>query len=417
MEQRILEGAVRALRRLNGAGYEAYLVGGCVRDLLRGTVPHDWDLCTSARPEQVTACFAGERVLPTGLKHGTVTVLLGQIPYEITTFRVDGAYSDGRRPDQVRFVARLEEDLARRDFTMNAIAMDAAGTVYDPFGGQADLHAGLVRCVGEPDRRFQEDGLRILRGLRFAAVLDFRLEEETARGILRERERLSCVAAERLQGEFTKLLAGPAAGRVLRAFGAVLCVFLPELEGAVSSPEWSRLAGAMDRAGPDPVVRLALLFCMAEKELDLTDLEQTLHRLCLDRETIRRVKELAGWCTVRLEPEEGAVRRLLGSLGPEGLERLLRLRWALDWDGAEQVRLDRVEALADTVLRRGDCCTLAELAVDGRDVIASGTAPGPEVGRTLALLLDQVLDGTLPNDRERLLRVLRERALEQSPGC
>ena len=170
MRIQIPAGAGRILRCLGGAGYEAQLVGGCVRDLLRGAAPHDWDICTSALPEQVLTCLSGRRVLTTGLKHGTVTVLEEDGAYEVTTYRVDGAYTDGRRPDGVRFVTALEDDLARRDFTMNAIAMDAGGVLHDPFGGAADIAAGVVRCVGEPERRFGEDGLRVLRALRFAGL-------------------------------------------------------------------------------------------------------------------------------------------------------------------------------------------------------------------------------------------------------
>ena len=190
MRSDIPAGARHILQTLTGAGFEAYLVGGCVRDLLRGVAPHDWDICTSALPEETEACFAGQRIIETGLKHGTVTVLEGGEPYEITTYRTEGPYSDSRRPDYVRFVPSLEQDLARRDFTMNAIAMDLDGNLRDPFGGAENIRAGLIRCVGEPDQRFQEDGLRVMRALRFAAVFAYGIEGRTAQAIHENRAML-----------------------------------------------------------------------------------------------------------------------------------------------------------------------------------------------------------------------------------
>ena len=200
MKFEIPSGAQKILQTLTDAGYEAYLVGGCVRDLLRGVAPHDWDICTSARPEETEACFAGQRIIETGLKHGTVTVLEGGEPYEVTTYRTEGPYSDSRRPDYVEFVSSLEADLARRDFTMNAVAMDLEGNLRDPFSGADDIKAGRIRCVGEPACRFQEDGLRVMRALRFAAVLGYGIEERTAQAIHENRHMLRYVAAERICG-------------------------------------------------------------------------------------------------------------------------------------------------------------------------------------------------------------------------
>ena len=264
----ILPNAGRILRALTNAGYEAYLVGGCVRDLLRGVPPHDWDICTSARPEETEACFAGQRVIETGLKHGTVTVIEGGEPYEVTTYRAEGPYSDRRRPDFVRFVSDLEEDLARRDFTMNAIAMDLDGTLRDPFGGANDIQAGLIRCVGEPARRFQEDGLRVMRALRFAAVFGFRIEEATARAIHEHRAVLDQVAVERVNTELCRLLPVPGAGDVLRQYPDVLCRFWPELAPLVTMKQnnpwhcwdgWEHTIHAVEAAPADVTLRLAML--------------------------------------------------------------------------------------------------------------------------------------------------------------
>ena len=436
MEYSVPEGCLQVLRRLEQAGYEAYFVGGCVRDLLRGAIPHDWDICTSARPEQVMACFDRERVLPTGLKHGTVTVLDDDTPYEITTFREEGDYSDGRRPDQVRFVNSLREDLARRDFTMNAIAMSADGEIHDPFGGTADIEAGVVRCVGEPDRRFQEDGLRVLRALRFSAVLGFEIEGETARAIHANRERLACVAAERIQEELKKLLLGPAVGRVLRGYGDVLCTFWPELGRMFHFDQrsrwhcydlWEHTVVAVERSEPDLIVRLTLLlhdtgkvdcftvdeageghFCgHAARSAALA--EELLGRLRFDRETMRQVTGLVARHDVRIDPEDKPIRRWLNRLGPEGLRRLIAVQRgdALAQNHAQtQARLSRLaelEVRRKAVLAQGQCFSRESLAVNGRDVLAAGIASGPAVGRVLDALLEQVLDGGLPNERDQLL--------------
>ena len=268
MKFEIPDGARRILQTLNGAGHEAYLVGGCVRDLLRGVEPHDWDICTSALPEETERCFADRRVIETGLKHGTVTVLEEGEPYEITTYRTEGPYSDSRRPDFVRFVPGLEEDLARRDFTMNAIAMDLQGNLRDPYGGVDDIKAGLIRCVGEPGHRFQEDGLRVMRALRFAAVFGYEIEEQTAETVHENRAMLDRVAEERINVELRKLLVGKDAGNVLRQYPDVFCQFWPELGPLVTLEQhnpwhcwggWEHTIHAVEAAPADLVLRLTML--------------------------------------------------------------------------------------------------------------------------------------------------------------
>ena len=268
MKFEIPSGAQKILQTLTDAGYEAYLVGGCVRDLLRGVEPHDWDICTSARPEETEDCFAGQRIIETGLKHGTVTVLEGGEPYEVTTYRTEGPYSDSCRPDYVEFVSSLEADLARRDFTMNAAAMDLEGNLRDPFSGADDIKAGRIRCVGEPACRFQEDGLRVMRALRFAAVLGYGIEERTAQAIHENRHMLRYVAAERIHVELCKLLAGEKAGNILRQYPDVLCQFWPQLEPLVTLEQnspwhcwdgWEHTVHAVEAAPADLVLRLTML--------------------------------------------------------------------------------------------------------------------------------------------------------------
>lgn len=253
-----------ALDSLEAAGWEAYVVGGAVRDALRGRPAGDWDITTNAEPAQVERVFAGERLIETGLKHGTVTALLDGLPLEITTYRVDGDYTDHRRPDTVHFTRSLREDLLRRDFTMNALAYNPRMGLVDICGGAEDIAHGIVRCVGEPDRRFQEDGLRLLRALRFASVLGFQIAQETAAAIHRSRALLQYLAAERVQSEFTKLLCGQNVGAVLREFADVLAVLIPELQPMFGFEQhnpyhdrdvWLHTVAVVEHIPPEPVLR------------------------------------------------------------------------------------------------------------------------------------------------------------------
>ena len=437
-------GAAHILQTLNGAGHEAYLVGGCVRDLLRGVAPHDWDICTSACPEETERRFAGQRIIETGLKHGTVTVLAEGEPYEITTYRTEGPYSDRRRPDYVRFVPDLTEDLARRDFTMNAIAMDLRGNLHDPFGGAEDIRAGLIRCVGEPDQRFQEDGLRVMRALRFAACFGCEIERRPARAVHENRAMLDRVAAERISAELRKLLAGKNAGEVLRQYPDVFCQFWPQLGPLVTLEQnnpWHRWGGwehtirAVEAAPADAILRLAMLLhdigkpaCKSTDEKGIDHFyghpavsvqlaDQMLRELKFDNKTRERVVLLVERHDAQLPPRSQAIRRWLGRLGPEAFFQLLEVKRA---DGMgqdpEKVRdrlaeLEEIKAKAEQILAERQCLTLKDLEVDGRDVIAAGVEPGPEVGRVLEGLLDRVLSGEIRNERRTLLTLIRDQKL------
>ena len=437
-------GAAHILQTLNGAGHEAYLVGGCVRDLLRGVAPHDWDICTSACPEETERRFAGQRIIETGLKHGTVTVLAEGEPYEITTYRTEGPYSDRRRPDYVRFVPDLTEDLARRDFTMNAIAMDLRGNLHDPFGGREDIRAGLIRCVGEPDQRFQEDGLRVMRALRFAACFGCEIERRTARAVHENRAMLDRVAAERISAELRKLLAGKNAGEVLRQYPDVFCQFWPQLGPLVTLEQnnpWHRWGGwehtirAVEAAPADAILRLAMLLhdigkpaCKSTDEKGIDHFyghpavsvqlaDQMLRELKFDNKTRERVVLLVERHDAQLPPRSQVIRRWLGRLGPEAFFQLLEVKRA---DGMgqdpEKVRdrlaeLEEIKAKAEQILAERQCLTLKDLEVDGRDVIAAGVEPGPEVGRVLEGLLDRVLSGEIRNERRTLLTLIRDQKL------
>ena len=449
MKFEIPAGAQKILQTLTGAGYEAYLVGGCVRDLLRGVEPHDWDICTSARPEETEGCFAGRRIIETGLKHGTVTVLEGGEPYEITTYRTEGPYSDSRRPDYVEFVSSLEADLARRDFTMNAIAMGLDGSLRDPFGGAADIQTGLIRCVGEPAHRFQEDGLRVMRALRFAAVLGYRIEERTAQAIHENRHMLEHVAAERINVEFCKLLVGANVGEILRQYPDVLCQFWPQLGPLVTLEQnnpwhcwggWEHTIHAVEAAPADLILRLTMLLhdigkpaCKSTDENGINHFYghpavsaklagEMLQSLKFDNKTRKRAVTLVEHHDAQIPNRERSIRKWLGRLGPETFFQLLEVKQA---DGMGQAyelvkdrlaQLEEIKVKAEEIVAQGQCFSLKDLAVNGRDVIAAGISPGPEVGRALEKLLKQVLSGKIPNERDTLLQLLQHDIISLS-GC
>ena len=430
-------GARQVLQTLTAAGHEAYLVGGCVRDLLRGVEPHDWDICTSARPEETERCFAGQRIIETGLKHGTVTVLVDGEPYEITTYRTEGPYSDNRRPDYVRFVPDLTADLERRDFNMNAIAMDLDGGLRDPFGGAGDIKARLIRCVGEPDRRFQEDGLRVMRALRFAAVFGYEIEERTARAVHENRAMLDRVAAERINVELRKLLVGQSVGAILRQYPDVFCQFWPQLGPLVTLEQhnpwhcwggWEHTIHAVEAAPADVTLRLTMLLhdigkpaCKSTDENGIDHFyghpavsaklaDEMLRVLKFDNKTRERVVLLVECHDVQIPLRGQVIRRWLNRPGPEVFFQLLEVKRADNMGQAPEnvkdrlLELDEIRAKAEEILAEQPCLTLKDLAVDGRDVIAAGIESGPEVGRVLKGLLERVLNGQTPNERDALLK-------------
>ena len=425
------------LDRLGQAGYEACPVGGCVRDSLLGMTPADWDVCTSARPEETAAVFADFHCIDTGAKHGTITVVIEHRPVEITTYRTEQGYADNRHPDSVAFVSSLEEDLARRDFTINAMAFRPDGSIVDIFGGENDLRAGLIRAVGDAESRFREDALRILRGLRFAARLNFSIEEETARAMETCKELLHNIAPERIFTELKGILTGPGAGRVLRTYPGIFFTILPELapmEGFdQKSPYhihdiWTHTAGAVEAAPPEAPLRLAMLLHDAGKpetfSLDERGVghfyghakagaalaDKILRRLRCDNATREVVLRLIHYHDMRPPQEKKSVRRLLAKLGEEDTRRLLDC-WRADCaDRAEDVRREHLvyiagtETLLEEVLAGESCFSLKDLAVNGGDILALGVEKGPEVGRILQELFRRVLEEELPNDRESLLR-------------
>ena len=467
-------GAALLLDALHGAGHAAYAVGGCVRDSLLGLDPHDWDLCTSARPEQVMALFGEEKCIPTGLQHGTVTVKQGGRLYETTTFRTEGAYSDGRHPDAVCFVPDVREDLARRDFTINAMAYSAEEGLIDPFGGRDDLAAHLVRAVGEPERRFEEDALRILRLYRFAARFGFAIDPATGAAARALGPHLDCVSAERIQEELLKLLAAPRPGSYLEP--AVLAVILPELESEEQPERFAKLCRTIDRIEPTaenvPARLAALLWPLGEagarkalRKLKcsnaLTDEVTALEReagggaesfllghefelrhpadaLCLERHSHpagrcpnsnslfppqAAVVAVAGHsiarpiaCGNRVPPQRTVLgetpgtpnttltvqaKRLLSRYELPTIKRLTALCSARhpEQTGA----FAALQAEAERLTAENACCRVSQLAVNGRDLMAAGVRPGPGLRQVLNALLEAVITGQTPNEKDALL--------------
>ena len=395
-------GAAALLDTLHAAGYAAYAVGGCVRDSLLGRTAHDWDLCTSALPQQVIELFGTEQCIPTGLQHGTVTIKYGGQLYETTTFRTEGSYTDGRHPDAVQFVPDVREDLARRDFTINAIAYNEAEGLVDPFGGQKDLQNGLLRAVGEPQQRFTEDALRILRLYRFAARFGFVLDAATARAARQLAPHLDCISAERIQEELAKLLIAPHPGAYLEP--AVLAVVLPELTPAAL--EAAKPVVDACPAGEEnlPVRWAALLGALGE-----TDTRRVLKRLrcsnaCIE-ETAVLVRETAGEgvCEEKASAHPGDIhiRQLLGRYGLCTVERLCALCAALQPQNAPACAL--AAQRARQLEADGVCCRVSQLAVNGRDLMAAGIPAGPALRRVLEALLDGVIHAEYPNEKPALL--------------
>lgn len=432
--------AAQALAALEAASFEAWYVGGCVRDSLLGLAPGDWDIATNAAPEQTEAALGSFPTVGAGVRYGTVTALVQGQPVEITTYRAEGRYTDHRRPDSVRFAQTLEEDLARRDFTVNALAYHPRRGLVDRFGGLADLEARRLRCVGDPDRRFREDALRLLRGPRFLAALGFSMELETDRALRENRALLKTVSGQRVREEMTRLLVGPYAERVLREYREVLFVALPELapmDGCAQETPyhrwdvWEHTIRALAACPPDPLVRWAALLhdCgkpavkfygtdgvahfhgHAEKGAELA--APLLDRLRFPRSEREKIVELVRLHGTPLDPPDKRARRLLAQLGPERLFRLLDLKRADSAAHAPAYRqerilfADRAEALARELLARREPLRVRDLAVNGDDLLALGIPEGPEVGRLLRRLLDQTLDGALPNERQALLEAAR----------
>ncbi len=426
----------KILERFRAHGVAAYLVGGCVRDSLLGKTPKDWDICTEALPEQVIELFKTEKVILTGLKHGTVTVLIDGFPVEITTYRIDGEYEDNRHPKEVFFTSSLQEDLSRRDFTINALAYHPAEGVIDYFDGIGDLERGIIRCVGDAASRYQEDGLRIMRAVRFACVLNFQFEEQTEAAIKEYSYLLRNIARERIQVEFDKILTSSWAAYGLYTLARLGCFqyFMPEIchtwqfaqEGGLHQHDvFGHTVKAVSLVPEDVVLRLTMLLhdigkpyvwqqtdgkdMFPQHEVVSAELAvQILERLRYDKKTIAQVKLLIAEHTRGLLPKNISMRKAIADLGVDGVRQLILIKRAdiqAHNDKLESEPLaifDDMETLLQQILDRGDCCSLKQLAVTGKDMIALGYQ-GKMVGDVLDYLLQMVLKEPSCNEKAYLM--------------
>lgn len=434
----------KAIDILISEGFQAYAVGGCVRDGLLGITPGDYDVCTNALPEQIKSSFASYRVIPTGEKHGTITVIINE-PIEITTYRTEGGYSDSRHPDSVDFVSDVKEDLERRDFTVNAMAYNPQEGIVDPFGGRQDLEKGRIRCVGDPDKRFSEDALRIMRALRFASVYGFEIDPDTAGSLHKNAHLLSRVSAERLFSEMTKLLMGEHAHKVLAEYYDVIGVFVPEILPTVGFDQrnphhhldvWGHTLEVIRRSPRERIMRWsALLHDLGKPESYVFGSDNKGHfprhqiygakiasavlkRLKCDNATRDAVVSLIAEHDLYFDGDERDMRYVIRRLGKEVTARALEFRI---YDGASQAP-DTVEEkersarraieIYDKVISSGLCCTVAQLDINGNDLKDLGVRPGRQIGNILELLLDAVIDGSCPNERQGLIKYAKENLLK-----
>lgn len=430
-----------AINLLQSAGFEAYAVGGCVRDSLLGKTPNDWDITTSAKPENMKSVFADFHCIDTGIKHGTVTVVIDGEPLEITTFRLDGEYEDNRHPKSVTFTSNLGADLGRRDFTVNAMAYSKMTGTVDLFGGQNDLKNGIIRCVGDPDRRFNEDALRILRALRFASALDFEIEEKTAQSLLKNRALLGNISEERIAKELLKLVCGKGAKRILTDFAPVLFEILPELQPMYKNSHdnphhcydiYEHTLIAVESIDPEPTLRFAMLLhdCgkPAVKKFDENGVAhfyghqrisaeisaQILARLKVSNkfrdEILFLVSNHDRW---ELYENTEKMPRYLSKFGLDGVLNLLKVMRAdvLAQSSEYRYRLDQIadaEEIAKNLAAQKPCLSLSELQINGRTLMDIGIPQGRKLGAVLAQLLDEVIDGVTKNTQEALTTRARE---------
>ena len=433
---------ISVISALEWHGHEAYVVGGAVRDILLGKRPEDYDVATSATPEEVMAVFGKKACHPTGIAHGTVTVVEDKFPVEVTTFRVDGDYADSRHPDEVTFTRSLEEDVKRRDFTINALAMKTDGTIMDYCGGIEDLRNRKLRAVGDPGVRFEEDALRILRALRFASEHGFAIEASTAREIMAKRGLLAKLSSERIWKEFSKLLCGMYCVPILRKYFDVFTVFIPEIAPMRGFEQhnphhiydvWEHTLAAVMYVRNEPILRTAILlhdvakpecFSMDEdgvghflghQKMGADMADGILRRLKMDTKMRETVVMLIKAHDITLEPRLRIVRRRLAQYGEETLRMLLEVKRAdiAAHSVKSAYRLKEIadfEELLDRTIREDLCCSFSAMAVNGNDLIELGIAPGKLVGRIKKQLLDEIMDGALPNEREALLRRAKELA-------
>ena len=444
MEMQIPVYVKDVMDKLLSGGFDCYIVGGCVRDTLMGNAPKDYDVCTNALPENCMEIFRGDErfsTVPTGIKHGTVTVVSEKKPVEVTTFRSDGEYKDHRRPEKVAFGCSLEEDLKRRDFTINAMCYNEKSGFVDLYGGRADIKNKIIRCVGNPRKRFDEDALRILRGLRFASVLGFEIEEETAKAMEEYSHLLKEISAERIFAELKKLLVGKNAGKILLEYREIFSVFIPELAKTFDFPQrcphhcydvYTHICKSVDNVPPKDYLRLTMLFHDIEKpKMAKTDEKGVMHfkmhpqesavtafnilkRLKCDNKTLEKVTALIACHDNRYENSRNStLKRFIGKYGDAFFEDYMHVRKAdtlaqSDYKREEKLAaLDMLRERGEKIIAQNECLNLKSLAVTGNDLIAEGYS-GKKIGQGLKAGLDAVIEGKIPNEKKSVIEYIKE---------
>lgn len=428
------------ITRLLSSSHKAYIVGGCVRDHFLNKVPNDYDITTDALPEEVMRLFSDCNVIPTGLKHGTVTVVVNGKPVEITTFRSDGEYTDHRHPSSVDFSHDFKDDAMRRDLTINAMAYNSVEGVIDLFGGRADIQNKIIRTVGDPDRRFGEDALRILRALRFSSALDFEIEGRTSASIHNNKDLLHNISAERIYSEFTRLLCGTGVRKVLTEYPDVIACFIPEIISMIGFDQhnfhhiydvWQHTAVAVDHIKNTSILRLAAFFHDIGKPQTYSLSQDgvghfyghsvvsekiahdVLKRLKADNETIAKVTTLIKYHDLQIPEDKRIIRRHMAKLSPDVFFDLIEmfradtLALAPDYRGRE-THFSSIEAIANEIMEEKPCLTVRSLAIDGNDIISLGISPGKQIGEILNTLLELVIAGNLPNTRQALMSMVQQ---------
>ena len=429
------------IQKLNNSGFEAFIVGGCVRDCIMGNAPHDWDICTSAKPDQTQACFCGYKTIDVGKKHGTIGVVMHGGIYEITTYRVDGEYEDNRHPQSVEFTSNINDDLSRRDFTVNAMAYNEKDGFVDPFGGREDIANKLIKCVGNPTDRFIEDSLRILRGLRFASRFDFEIEANTAKAIHDCKSLLHNVANERIREELIGILCGKSAEKILNDYRDVIAGIIPEITPCFDFEQhtphhcydvYRHIAHSVGVIEPEPLLRMSmLLHDIGKPQACTTDINGRCHfkghpkisaemadvilkRLRFSNAFISDCLKLIIYHDVRFSGNKKTVKRVLGKLGKENMERLFKIQYAdtmsqSDYNREQKLTdLNTAKAHLEEIIRDNECFSLKQLSVNGKDLIENGITDGREIGGILNYLFEKVLNNELENDRQALIKAVNE---------
>ncbi len=429
------------INELNKNNFEAFAVGGCVRDSLLGIVPNDWDICTDATPAQMIKCFKKYKTFDSGIKHGTVSIVINNKVYEVTTYRIDGNYADNRRPDSVLFTKDIMTDLARRDFTVNAMAYNEKSGLVDPFSGRLDLKNKIIKCVNDPDTRFNEDALRILRALRFASVYNFKIDKETAAAVHKNAELLSHIASERIASEFNKLLCGNGAESILNDYRDVVAVFIPEIIPTFDYEQhtkhhnrdlWHHTTYSVISVENSLLLRMTMLLhdlgkpraCKCDDDgtchykphpkYSAETAEIILKRLKYPADFIKTCVTLIKFHDVRFNSSKHRLRHVMNAIGSENVELLLKIQRAditaqSEYKHAEKIeKLNRACQSYNQILYDNDCFTLKQLNINGNDIKNIGVAQGDKIGKILKMLLSLVMEDKLENEKSALIKKAEE---------